>query len=124
MMLKQGVFLYLNEKTLKNATSTAKIAKNFMIGISALFIVGIYAVNLTYFGAISDFMGFALFITLFVVGAMTALAISCGYFKANSDTYNSMLYKFEYREEFESIIKAYPEEKVGVFCNKSISYMD
>ncbi len=107
LMLKQGVFLFLNEKTLKNATSSAKIAKNFMLGISALFIVGIYAVNLTYYGAISDFAGFALFITLFMVGAMTALAVACGYFKANSDTYNSMLYKFEFREDFESIIKAY-----------------
>ena len=107
LMLKQGVYLFLNEKTAKTVSSTSKIAKNFMIWTSVIFILGIYFVNQVYFMAMSNFLAFAVFITFFFVGIMTALAVSCGYFKSNSTEFGAMLNKYEYREDLESVIKAY-----------------
>ena len=107
LMLKQGIFLQLNENTTKRSTINSKLAKNFMIWVSTIFIIGIYTVNLTYYSVISNFVMFSLFITIFFVGIMTALAISCGYFKANGAAYDVALHKYEFREDFEAVIKAY-----------------
>ena len=107
MMLKQGVYLLYNERLVKNTTAVSKMAKHFMLWISSIFIVGIYAVNIIYYSVMSEFFGFALFITMFFIGAMTALAIACGYFKANSAAYGLMLHQYEFREDFEAVLKAY-----------------
>ena len=107
LLLKQGVFLMFHEKQFKQLSSNIKMAKHFMLWISSMFIIGIYAVNLTYFSAISNFKGFSMFITIFFIGVMTTFAIACGYFKANSSSYSLMLNKYEFREDFEAVIKAY-----------------
>lgn len=107
LMLKQGVYLFLHEKMFKGASSTSKIAKNFMLWASTIFILGIYFVNQVYFLAMSKFLAFSVFITFFLVGIMTALAVGCGYFKANGTEYGAALNKYEFREDFESVIKAY-----------------
>ena len=107
LMLKQGIYLGIIEKTMNNSTSTSKIAKHFMVIASSIFIIGIYTVNLIYFNTISEYFGFALFVTLFFTGVFTVLAIACGYFKANSSTYGLLLNKYEFREDFEAVIKAY-----------------
>ena len=107
LMLKQGVYLYFNEKTTANNSISSKIAKHFMLWISSIFIIGIYTVNLAYFSAISEFLAFAMFITFFFTGAMSALAIACGYFKANGASFSQVLNKYEFREDFESVLKTY-----------------
>ena len=107
LMLKQGVFLHLNEIQTKKASTNNRIAKNFMLWVSSIFIVGIYTVNLTYYSAISDFEIFSVFITMFFVGIMASLAIACGYFKTNGANYGAVLHKYEFREDFETAIKAY-----------------
>jgi len=107
LMLKQGVFLHFNEKQSKNPSTNSKIAKTFMLWASSIFIIGIYAVNLLYYSSISDFEAFSVFITVFFVGIMSILAIGCGYFKSNSSSYGSALHKYEFREDFEEVIKAY-----------------
>ena len=107
LLLKQGVFLLLNERQVKNVSPNAKLAKHFMLWISSLFIIGIYTTNLTYFSIISQFKGLAMFITFFFTGILTALAIGCGFFKASSSAYSALLSRYEFREDFESVIKAY-----------------
>ena len=107
LLLKQGVFLYLNEKQVKSVAPNAKLAKHFMLWVSSLFILGIYATNLTYYSVISEFKGLAIFITFFFTGILSALAIGCGFFKASSATYSAMLSRYEFREDFEAVIKAY-----------------
>ena len=62
LMLKQGVYLYLQSKNVKPSTSA---------------------------------------------GIMTALAIGCGYFKSNSAEYKAVLNKYEFREDFEAVLKSY-----------------
>ena len=56
---------------------------------------------------LNNFISFALFISLFFVGIMATLAISCGYFKCNNSEWSATLNKFEYREDFEAVLKAY-----------------
>ena len=67
LMLKQGVYLYLNEKRVKDQASTSTIARNFLIITSIIFIIAIYTVNLTYYSAISDFFSFSMFLTIFLL---------------------------------------------------------
>lgn len=107
LMLKQGTFLYLNEKRLKNTAASSKIARNFMIWVSALFIIAIYTVNLSYYSTISESFSISAFMTVFFVGALSATSIASGYFKENSSVYTSVLNKYEYREDFEAVTKAY-----------------
>ncbi len=106
LMLKQGVYLYLQSKNVKPSTS-AVLAQNFLLWGSAIFIIGIYTVNQIYFMSLSNFIAFSIFITFFFVGIMTALAIGCGYFKSNSAEYKAVLNKYEFREDFEAVLKSY-----------------
>lgn len=106
LMLKQGVYLYLQSKSVKQMPS-ASIAQNFLLWGSAIFIIGIYTVNQIYFMSLSSFVAFSIFITFFFVGIMTALAIGCGYFKSSSNEYNAVLNKYEFREDFEAVLKSY-----------------
>lgn len=106
LMLKQGVYLHFQSKTMKLSPS-AVLAKNFMLWGSVIFIIGIYTVNQIYFMALSNFVAFSIFITFFFVGILTALAIGCGYFKSNSAEYSGILNKYEFREDFEAVLKSY-----------------
>ena len=107
LLLKQGVYLFLQGKVNSNMSKTAPIAQNFMIGFSLLFIIGIYAINLIYYRNVNDFITFALFMSLFFTGIMAVLAISCGYFKSVGAENSAALDKFEYREDFEDVLKKY-----------------
>lgn len=107
LMLKQGVYLSLQNNIVKDHVKTSRFAQNFMLSVSSIFLLGIYAVNLIYFMNLNNFIAFALFISLFFVGIMTCLAISCGYFKCNSMEWNATLNKYEFREDFEAVLKAY-----------------
>jgi len=107
LMLKRGVNLHYMEKIISNNNAANKSAKWSMIFISTVFIIGIYAINLIYFSSMTEFFSFAFFITIFFTGALTAFAIACGYFQTCNATYSAMLNKYEFREDFESVIKAY-----------------
>ena len=56
---------------------------------------------------LNDFMTFAIFISFFFAGIMAVLAISCGYFKCNGTEWTMTLDKYEYREDFEKVVKEY-----------------
>ena len=107
LMLKQGVCLFLQNNVVKDSIKTSRIAQNFMLWLSAIFLLGIYTVNLIYFMNVNNFMSFAVFISLFFTGIMTTVAIACGYFTCNSSEWQAALNKLEFREDFEAVIKAY-----------------
>lgn len=107
LMLKQGVFLALTEKTRKKISPTSKIAKNFLLWGGVIFTLGIYTVNLTYYMALSNFFAFGMFISLFFMGAFVTTAITCGYFKSNGNEFEQTLNKLEFREDFEGLLKNY-----------------
>jgi len=107
LMLKQGVYLFLQSSDNKNMSGTARFAQGFMVVLSLLFMLGIYIVNLVYYMNLNDFVTFAVFISLFFSGLLTALSLGCGYFKNTSAEWAMTLNKYEYREDFESVLKAY-----------------
>ncbi len=107
IMLKQGVYLFLQSSDNKNVSGTAKFAQGFMVVLSLLFMLGIYVVNLVYYMNLNDFVTFAIFVSLFFSGLLTALSLGCGYFKHTSGEWAQTLNKYEYREDFESVLKSY-----------------
>ncbi len=126
LLLKQGVYLYLQSNIQKEMSKSAKLGQTFMLIFSLIFVLGIYVVNLVYYMNLNDFMTFAIFISFFFSGIMAVLAISCGYFKCNGTEWTIMLDKYEYREDFESVIKSYRqwiERYINSLSNSKIQYI-
>ena len=114
LTLKQGMCLYLQNKTEK--TSSSQFAEKFMILASLLFYVGVYVINLLYYMSPKTMPFFAIFMSLFFTASSIALSIVCGYFKYSSMIYSQELDKYEYREDFERVVKAY-QQWIEVFVN-------
>ena len=91
LLLKQGVYLYLQSNIQKDMSKSAKLGQSFMLIFSLIFVLGIYVVNLVYYMNLNDFMTFAIFISFFFSGIMAVLAISCGYFKCNGTEWTMTL---------------------------------
>lgn len=126
LLLKQGVYLYLQSGIQKEVSRNSKLAQSFMLIFSLIFVLGIYIVNLVYYMNLNDFMTFAIFISFFFSGIMSVLAISCGYFKCNGSEWTATLNKYEYREDFESVIKSYRqwiERYINGLSNTKIQYI-
>lgn len=126
LLLKQGVYLYLQSGIQKEVSKNSKLAQSFMLIFSLIFVLGIYIVNLVYYMNLNDFMTFAIFISFFFSGIMSVLAISCGYFKCNGSEWTATLNKYEYREDFESVIKSYRqwiERYINGLSNTKIQYI-
>ncbi|MCI1273410.1 MAG: hypothetical protein LKG27_03130 [Clostridiaceae bacterium] len=126
LLLKQGVYLYLQSNIQKDMNRSNKIAEVFMLTFALIFVLGIYVVNLVYYMNLNDFLTFAIFISFFFSGIMAVLAISCGYFKCNESEWNLELNKHEYREDFEGVIKAYRkwiDRYVNSLSNSKIQYI-
>lgn len=103
LLLKQGVFLVFQNRE----NPDVKLAKNFMIVVSSLFLSAIYAVNVIYYMNPDKNVIFGILISLFFVGVTAILAISCGYFKFVGITLYNALNKIEYREDFEEVLNRY-----------------
>lgn len=109
LMLKQGIYLFLQNKISNKLSATAKIAETFNLGASSIFFLAVYAINLVYYINPDGNAVFATLISLFFVGLTTVLAIACGYFKSSAIEFAGDLNKYEYREDFEAVIKQYQE---------------
>ncbi len=119
LILKQGVYLFMQSNDNKSMRSGA----GFMIGFSLLVLLGVYIVNLAYYMNLNDFVIFAIIISVLFSGLLTFLSIGCGYFKHVSAEWLSNLNKFEFREDFEAVVKSYRqwlERYVNTFSNKKI----
>ena len=126
LLLKQGIYLYLQSSVQKDMSKSAKLGQSFMLIFSLIFVLGIYIVNLVYYMNLNDFMTFAIFISFFFSGIMAVLAISCGYFQCNDSEWAATLDRFEYREDFESVIKSYRkwiERYINSLSNSKIQYI-
>ena len=105
-MFKQGVYLLFQNK-LNKSTSSSKAAESFMLYIPLIFYIAIYAINVLYYIAPGGFPFFAILISLFFVSITATLAAGCGYFKSNNVENAAVLEQYEYREDFEKVIKDY-----------------
>lgn len=107
LLMKQGVYQSLVNKSVREVLPTSRFAETFFIGFASILMLGVYAINLVYFMNVKDFVVFAIFISLFFAGLTAGLAVGCGYFKFNGHALSLNLNKFEYREDFEAVLKAY-----------------
>ena len=108
LILKQGIFVYLQNK-LGEDTTTSKIAEKFMIVLSLVFFAAVYLINVLYYISPKTFPVFAVLISLFFVGTAATLALACGYYKNASVEAREELDEIEYREDFERVIKEYQQ---------------
>src|SRR5574344_2110720 len=115
LILKQGIYSYLQNKIGEDSV-TSRIAEKFMIVLSAVFYSTIYIINVLYYMSANAFPIFAVLISLFFVGTAATIAISCGDFKHNSIEMRKELNSYEYRTDFEHVIKEY-QQWIERFCN-------
>ncbi len=108
LIMKQGIFLYLQNRIGEDST-TSRIAEKFMITLSLIFYAAVYLINVLYYISPKTFPVFAVLISLFFVGTAVTLAIACGYFKNTSIETRKELDEVEYREDFEHVIKEYQQ---------------
>ncbi|MBR1942747.1 hypothetical protein IJ843_03310 [bacterium] len=108
LTLKQGAYLYLQNKSGEDST-TSRIGEKFMLVLSSIFFIAIYVINVLYYIEPQTMPVFAVMISLFFVGTAATLALACGYFKHNSVETSKELNKFEYREDFEKVVKEYQQ---------------
>ncbi len=106
LITKQGVYLFLQNK-LDEISLSGKAAEKIMIILSVLFYGAIYFINLLYYLAPGSMTFFAIFMSLFFTGTCVVLAAACGYFKSAKVELSKELSKYEYREDFEIVVKEY-----------------
>lgn len=115
MALKYAVssVVYFNSAARKYGTSDA--AQKCIISISLIFLFVIYVLNLCYYKSVSAFT--ALFISLLFVGGLAVVTIGSGYFHGQVKVLKQHLDSYEYREDFESVIKSY-RGLISAYINK------
>lgn len=114
-MLKQGMYLFM-QRSSGCDNSTPVIVEKLMISLSLVFFIAIYLINLLYYISAKNMTFFAIFISLFYAGTALILALGCGYFKHGSAVARKELDKYEYREDFEKVIKSY-QSWIEAFAN-------
>lgn len=108
LILKQGVYLLLQEKS-GQTIENSNIAQRFMVVLSSAFYVAIYLINVLYYLGPKSLPFFAVFVSLFFVGTSLTLAIACGYFKSVNVLTRLELNEYEYREDFEHVLREYQQ---------------
>lgn len=106
LIAKQGTYLYLQNK-LGALAIDSSIAEKIMIVLSIMFYGAIYCINVLYY--LETMPLFAIFMSLFFTGTCATLAIACGYFKSSKVELSKELNKYEYREDFEMVVKEYQQ---------------
>ena len=115
LILKQGVFLYLQNK-LGEDTTVSKIAEKFMMVLPCIFYAAVYIINVLYYMTPKTIPVFAVLISLFFTATALTLALAVGYYKNNSIELRRELNKFEYRPDFERVTKEY-QKWIEIYAN-------
>ena len=116
LSLKQGIFLYLQNRDVAKPLTGAKFAQNFLIILPTFFMLGFYAVNMIYYMNPNGRIVYGILVSLFFVMINITLAFACGYFKYSGHKLSMELYKYEYREDFEIILNKY-QSWIEMFIN-------
>ena len=106
LILKQGTFLFLQNR-IRKANAANSVSEKTLIILSSLFFAGIYVINILYYLTPGAMNLFAVLMPLFFTFTCTAIAIGCGYFKSDSIELSKKLNEYEYREDFEQVMQRY-----------------
>lgn len=108
LITKQGIYLCIQDK-LDEVSPANKFAERIMLVLGAIFYAGVYLINLLYYIAPGSMTFFAIFMSLFFTGTCAVLAVACGYFKSAKIELSKELSQYEYREDFEIVVKEYQQ---------------
>ncbi len=108
LVFKQGIYLYFQNKSEELSLSNS-VAEKFMIVLGVVFFGATYLINLLYYMAPGSMVFFAIFMSLFFTATCATLAFACGYFKSSKVELSKELSKYEYREDFEILVKEYQQ---------------
>ena len=106
LVFKQGIFLMLQNRASQTPISSY-IGEKLMLVFSVLFYSGVYIINLLYYVSPKTMPFFAVFLSLFFTLICVIIGIGCGYYKFNNVELSKELNKYEYREDFELVIREY-----------------
>ncbi|MBR6098370.1 hypothetical protein IKP85_01340 [bacterium] len=106
LVMKQGIYMLLQEKAGRTLESS-NVAQKFMVVLSLAFYIAVYLINVLYYLGPKSLPFFAVFISLFFVGTALTLALGCGYFKSVNAITRAELNEYEYREDFEQVMREY-----------------
>lgn len=113
--MKYAVSSVVNFNSVARKYGTNDVVQKAIIGISLVFLLVIYVLNLCYYKSISVFT--SLFLSLLFVGGLAVVAIGSGYFHGQVKILKQHLDAYEYREDFESVIKSY-RSLISMYINK------
>lgn len=116
LVLKHGVFLFLQNKSLQKVSQGSKFAQYFMIILSTVFICIFYVANLIYYMNPDDRVFYSIVLSLTFILLNITLSFACGYFKFNGHKLSLELDKYEYREDFEYVLNQY-QSWIELFIN-------
>lgn len=97
------------------AFGSNSIAQKSIIAVCILFLFVIYVINLSYYKPISGFS--SLFISMLFVGGLAVVTVGSGYFHGQIKVLKQHLDAYEYREDFETVIKDY-RRLIAQYLNK------
>lgn len=103
--LKYAVSSVVNFNSVARKYGSNDNVQKTIIGISLIFLFVIYVLNLCYYKSLSAFT--ALFLSLLFVGGLCVVAIGSGYFHGQVKILKQHLDAYEFREDFENVIKNY-----------------
>lgn len=115
LVMKQGVFAFLQGSENKKGIDNT-MAQKFMIIMPLAFYIAVYLINVLYYLTPKTLPFFAVFISLFFVGTTLTIALGCGYLKSVNVSTRLELDFYEYREDFEHVIKDY-QNWISIYAN-------
>ena len=115
LVMKQGVYAFLQGNENKKGIDNT-LAQKFMIIMPLAFYIAIYLINVLYYLTPKTLPFFAVFISLFFVGTTLTIALGCGYLKSVNVSTRLELDFYEYREDFERVIKDY-QNWISIYAN-------
>ena len=115
LALKQGIFLYLQNKI--KATKTSKTMETACIGGSMTGFITIYAVLISlYYRQGLNLPWFIVVLSAVTVGVIMITSMFCGYLKHNHTELGIELDRHESREDFQNVIQEY-QHWIGLYLN-------
>lgn len=115
--LKQGMFLYFQNKTLKQLPRNAKMFENATLGGSLIGFILIYIVMSSLYMRPSIGLPFqSCLLGAVAVGIVMIDAMFCGYLKHSREESEIQLDKYESREDFQNIMQQY-QQWINLYIN-------
>lgn len=115
--LRQGIYLYLQNKTSKQVTRNSKMAENITLGGSLIgFILTYIIIGSLYFKLATIFPFQVFLMGAIAVGVVMIDSMFCGYLKHNNSALEIELDKHESREDFQSVIQQY-QQWINLYIN-------